>query len=172
MSMRKHLTIHLFSFLIVSLFFLATPEKGQAGLPFAVGCCISGDSCVGCESGCAISTAECVALGGAFSDTDAICVDKGAGADCVGPADNSGCCQISSDECLDEQIDYFTCTGEAGGIAWFQGTDCSEVPQCGESPQVSNIPALGEWGMIALAVVLVIAGVIYFAHRRRHSASA
>ena len=167
MSTKAKISLSLFSFLVSAFFILALAENGYSGIEFAVGCCTVGDSCVGCESGCAISSLECQAGGGTGIKTDLICVDKGAGADCVDPSDSSGCCEISAGECLDEQIDYFTCTGEAGGIAWFESNDCSEVPQCSESPSVSNIPTLGEWGMIALAAVLVLAGVIYFTRRRR-----
>jgi len=172
MMLRTQSTLCLFAFLTTSLFLLAIPQKGFSGLDVSAPvCCISGDSCVGCESGCSIPSAECAASGG-DGQKEAVCVDNGSSASCDDPGGTQGCCVIAEGECLDNPIDYFSCAFEAGGTSWFQGTDCSEIPQCSESPSVSNILTLGEWGMIALAVVLVIAGFIYFTLRRRHSASA
>lgn len=166
MSMRKQVSLRLFSVLFVGLFFLATPESGYSGVPGApmVGCCISDGSCVGCESGCAILEADCIADGGNIADLDVICVDQGAGATCQSPGGDQGCCVISQGDCLDEPIDISSCIREVFGIAWYDNPDCSQVPQCIPQP---NIPTLGEWGLYALAGLLVLTGVIYYARRRR-----
>lgn len=162
MSIRARVS---FSFLFTVFFIFASAENGYSGIEFAVGCCRLNDSCVGCESGCAISSPECQAGGGTSLQTNFICVDEGAGATCDSPGDNSGCCLVSQGDCLEEQIGYFTCIDDAGGTAWFQSTDCSEVPQCSQS-SAADIPTLGEWGMIALAGALGLAGLIFVRRRR------
>jgi len=170
---KNKLSLFVTTFLIVGFFVLALPEKGYSGINGIpqLGCCLipPGDICTGCGSqDCSILDSECTALS---SDNQLsggkVCVD---GTTCVDPFDDRGCCVISAGRCIENQTLTLGggCDAE-GGRAWFLRTDCSEVPECAF---VADVPTLSGWGLISLAVVLGIMGIVGFMVMRRRKVSA
>ena len=159
---KKQISLFLATFLIVGLFFLALPDEGSAGMNFLV-CCTTeqgGGNCLGCgESGipCAIELDSC---SGFF--TEGVCDQDGIGDPC-GPATGEGCCVLSAGNCR-AGLETISRCEDNDGIAWFQGADCSAVPQC-QIDIITAVPTLSEWGLIAMVAVLGIVG--YLVIRRR-----
>ena len=171
---KNRFSLFLATFLIIGFFFLALPEKGYSGTNGinSLGCCLHDPSglCVGCElADCAIAEDGCQATGDVYIGGH-ICMD-GTPVECVDPFDDEGCCVISAGDCNDNQTFSFPggCN-DVGGIAWFLRTDCSEVPLCARPP--TNVPTLSGWGLISLAVVLGILGIVGFMVIRRRKVTA
>jgi len=165
--LKNRFSLFVATFLIVGLFFVALPEKGYSGVdPLPLGCCqAGGDTCIVCELGdCAIREAECLAIGGLEIDPTQIC-DLNM-VSCTFPQNNAlGCCVITAGKCNEDQQlrGNGGCEGDSG-IAWFLDTECSEIPQCAPIP--TNVPTLNEWGLIAMASILGIAGFLVMRRRK------
>jgi len=160
MMFKNRLSLFVATFLIISFFFLALPEKGYSGINgnSQLGCCIERGVCIGCGSlDCTLDLNECLAMGGDNSALNQVCQTNGG---CAEPA-GLGCCVLSEGNCNENQ-EFVDCDGE--GIAWFFKTDCSEFPEC--APLVTNVPTLSEWGLIAMA------GIVGFMVIRRKKATA
>jgi len=154
----KTISTFVIALLVFGFFILALPEKGYSGLN-PLGCCAPSDTaCSGCgDLDCAISAVEC----GADSEfiLNAVCIE---GTDCmIFQKDVPGCCVLSTGNCLGVG-DFEECNGV--GVAWFQETDCSEVPQC--APIISPIPTISKWGLIAMAGILGIVGFMVIRRRK------
>ena len=161
----KTLSVFFAALFLVSLSFLASPERGSAGV--ALGCCIDESSCVACsgQEACAISIAIC---GDDSFTAGEVCIT--ASNTCETPGQNTGCCVISlGGECSDDK-QFTDCDSE--GLAWFPETSCSALgpqvcpPSLGSNPR-ANVPTLSQWALIAVAAVLGIVGLIVI--RRRNA---
>jgi hypothetical protein len=154
-------------FLVSVFFFVTLPEKSYSGFSTDLGCCLDiNQNCLGCGSlECAISGPECAAIGGDNHVRRSECLSDNQCRE-VNP-EALGCCVISQGTCIDEEA-FRQCSpgfidSDGEGIAWFQGVDCSEVPQC--DPITRDVPTLSKLGLVALAVVIGITG--YMIIRRR-----
>jgi hypothetical protein len=148
------------------------PEKGYSGLG-DLGCCIDdGLNCIGCglqEDGldCAITQDNCP-IGGTNFEVGQVCLTVPGGEDRCDPDTSSfGCCVLEGGSCEDGRV-FGLCNSNA---AWFQGVQCSEVPECPQFvPPINNItspiPTLSQWGLIAMAGVLGIVGFIVMRRRK------
>ena len=174
MLFKNQFSLFVATFLIIGFFFLALPEKGISGIG-PLGCCKipPGTICTGCGSqDCSILDSECIALGSANQISGgSVCVD---GTTCIIPEDTPGCCVLLDGNCdvrvLDDDLEpELGCSTE--GIAWFLETDCSEVSQCPQSV-VPAVPTLSGWGLMSLAVVLGILGLVGFMVLRRRKVTA
>ena len=172
---KNRFSLFVATFLIIGFFFLALPEEGYSGLPTSPGgppCCdvIEQGTCVGGDpnamTACgsqACSEGECSFL------KNEICVEGGQGSGrCEQP---TGCCQLFApdgpDECFGTN-DIPECEAKKGefipgGVCSTNGIECI-------GPQVSPIPTLSQWGLIAMAGILGIIGFIMVIRRRKVSA--
>ena len=166
---RNQVSLFVATFLIISFFFLALPEKGLGNGENPLGCCFIPDViCTGCGSqNCSILLSECTALS---SKNQLAAGEACVGTMCMDPVGDQGCCVISAGNCIENQTLALSggCDAE-GGRAWFLRTACSEVPQC---TLVTNVPTLSEWGLLSLVVALGIMGIIGFMVMRRRKVSA
>ena len=85
---------------------------------------------------------------------------------CVAPP--GGCCIFAKNDC--EFNSGLSCEME-GGKFTDPGVQCSEVPQCAPLPP-TNVPTLSGWGLLSLAVVLGILGIVGFMVIRRRKVTA
>jgi hypothetical protein len=168
MMIKNRISLFLVAFLIIGSFFLAIPEKGYSSVLY--GCCILDTECLGCESGCATSESFCTESGS--TAVEGICFNDGGGAICDNSSDlesEFGCCTTGPLNCEDD-IGWRNCVGDSEpnfeGIIWTPGVSCSEVPLC----TATNVPALSEWGLIAMAGILGIIGFIMVIRRKKASA--
>ena len=162
---KNQISIFIATFLIIGFFFLALPEKGFAGMDFMLGCCRTVDQpandpggvCVGCQdAGCFTSESFCESEGGFFIEGPICFEEGGEGARCGDSLITDGCCVTEQGVCFDDETAQ-ECSGNiAGGEIWVSQTSCSEVPQCND---VSNVPTLSEWGLIAMAAILGFIGL-------------
>lgn len=149
-------SIFLFSVMLFSL-----PEEGHSGMAFSLGCCtsVSPTECLGCpdtESNCAIPQGQCLNMEGEqFFAGGQVCIDSPVGGICEAP-DDTGCCVLSAGTCTDDTV-----VSECGGELWIESASCEAVVLCGPR----SIPTLSWWGLIAMAGIIGIAGLI--AVRRR-----
>jgi exosortase sorting signal-containing protein len=152
-------------FLVFSFLLFALPEIGISSVP--QGCCINEatDSCVGCVDGCATQEDFCIEQGGTVAG-EGICFDSPVGAICGETASEVGCCVVSPGECVDN-TDSRGCFDTELGITWNPGNICSQVAEC---TVTRNIPTLSEWGLIAMAGILGIAGLIIAIRKRNLTA--
>ena len=155
--------------LVFSFLFLSLPHKGNSQ---ELGCCFEPDanSCSGCEGlACAISLENCQRnFPNSLFSEDSYCIEGG----CSNNT-SAGCCVIQGGDCK-EVASLNTCELGEGGIAYFVGVGCNQVPSCSNSSppggsEVSNVPTLSEWGLIAMAGIL---GIIGFLVVRRRQARA
>lgn len=150
-------------FLVVGFIFIFSPEVGNSSQLH--GCCMVESECVGCDEGiCGTSALYCEEAGSTVGD--GACVNSPAGDFCDFTTiwdDFDGCCLIETNNCL-EEISYRDCIDfqdpAIEGQIWFPEQSCNRVPQC----TVRNVPALGEWGLIAIAGIL---GILAFIGIRR-----
>ena len=162
---KNRISLFLATFLIISFFFLALPEKGFSGVN-PLGCCLGVIGCIGCGSleNCAIRESDCPE-GADFTSSDIgeACLTNGVDAcKTLSDVELFGCCVNSAGNCNGE-VEINDCSGEV----WFFEANCSEVPEC--APIISPIPTLSEWGLISVAVIL---GIVGFMVIRRRKASA
>jgi len=152
------------SLLIGFFLFIALPDKGYSSVLH--GCCIVGNECLGCESGCATSEGLCEDAGS--ESHEGICFNDGGGAVCddsSGLESEVGCCTIGPRNCEDD-LGWRDCVGdspEVDGEIWTPEVSCSEVPICTET----NIPAVSEWGLIAIAGILGFIGIFMIIRKRK-----
>ena len=130
MMIKNRISIFLVTFLIIGFFFIALPEKGNAGL--SLGCCLSPpngtSSCIGCGGlDCAIRFDLCEVPPNNFQPGDT-CINTNNGAECGGVFGATGCCINLGGNCLEERLEIGECASGDEALAWFLGTDCSEVP--------------------------------------------
>jgi hypothetical protein len=161
-------SIFVFSFLIISFLFLALPQNVNSSVLH--GCCIVDNECLGCESGCATSEGLCEDAGS--ESHEGICFNDGGGAACddsSGLESEVGCCVTGPRNCEDN-VGWRNCVGDATpnfeGIIWTPEVSCSEVPICTET----NIPAVSEWGLIAIAGILGFIGLFMIVRRKKAAA--
>lgn len=166
MKISKAITLSVGLFLFFALLVLAVPKPAYSGVPFSLGCCVSDGpeaECLGCgELGnCAITQQTClVDLEGGFFQGGSACIQEGdepPGCFITGPS--QGCCVDISGSCEDG-VEVSSC----GGDQWFIGNRCSDIPQC--RPPTPEIPALSQWGIIALAAILGVVGFIVIRRKR------
>ena len=167
MILKNRFSLFLATFIIIGFFFLALPEKGFSGIgPTSLGCCLDVEFfCVGCEGACAITDEQCSAEGGSFNakpNVSTFC--HASGRRCTAVQTGGGCCVLSEGNCTETQLELTECEIQQG-IEWVFDTECSEVPQC-RSDIVSPIPALSQWGLIAIAGVLGIIGFMFIRRRK------
>ena len=169
MILKNRFSLFIATFLIIGFFFIAMPEEGYSGIdPTSFGCCgTPGDSCIVCELGdCAIRGDECNNIGGAFMLQGSVCDSNIVS--CTDNFEGPGCCVLSAGNCNNNQS--IGACDEGEGLAWFLGIDCAEIPQCAPPPK--NVPTLSGWGLISLAIVLGILGILGFIVMRRRKATA
>ena len=166
--MRTKLTV-IAVFLVFSFIFISSSDYANAQGDF--GCCRSVDApnvpageCVGCEGeNCSVSGAYCTSVGGFI--TGGTCISQPEGAICEQLNFSAGCCAIAPGQCL-EDTEFDDCIFVEEGILLAQGESCSVIELC--EPLERNVPSLSQWGLIALAGVLGILGLIVI--RRRATA--
>ena len=164
--MKNRISLFIATFLIIGFFFLALPIESHSGLGTMPGCCINtnSNSCVGCESGCSTTPEFCADNGGTDFLDGEFCVTGGPGALCsVFPPSVTGCCIRTSGVCDDDAT--FNDCFDNGGDAWDVNQVCSELPEC--SIQVSDVPSINQWGLIAMAGILGILGFIFVIRRSK-----
>jgi len=160
--MIKNTTLTLFAFLVFSFLLFALPQISVASVP--QGCCINDatNSCFGCiGGGCATQEEFCGDNGGTVAG-EGICFEGGAGAFCGNTISELGCCVIEPGDCV-QDVDSRDCFDNEHGIFWHPANGCSQVQQC--LPQ-RDVPTLSEWGLIAMAGILGIAGLIVIRRRK------
>lgn len=149
--------------LTFGMMFYISIEKANAGFGIPPVCCINPDTntCVGCESGCSTLPDYCNENGGMSADEFAICVDGGLGsATCAASSpDATGCC-VLEDGCRDN-LDEEDCLSNSSGQVWLIEQSCAAQPACER-----NVPALSQWGLIAMAGLLGIIGFIVIRRRQ------
>jgi len=157
---RNKFSLFVATFLVIGFFFLALPEKGYSQRN-DLGCCETSETtCTGCGSlNCAIRINDCD--GGFGFASGQVCMGGGL---CIEDASGLGCCVISEGNCIDGP-GFEECDLDFESLAWFQGAQCSEVPEC-EVNVVSAVPTLSEWGLIAMVAVLGIVGFLVIRRRK------
>jgi len=155
--LKLRLSILTSAFLIAGLFFLTTTHSGNTQENLSLGCCktvVGAPACEGCGDGglkCAIDGPLCPETSN-FTLGQVCAASPIAGdAECY-DAQTSGCCVNSEDKCADD-VNFDTCTGRH----WFEGADCTEVPQCAASSKDSL--SLLQFLLIALAIVIVFSAI-------------
>lgn len=120
------------------------------------GCCVLG------ENSCQIRTPEaCGLLGGDYQGDNVSCA--------VIPECNvvpEGCCVIGTNDCLVTNED--SCDAQ-GGEYQGDGVACSSVEQC--NIVISNVPTIGQWGLIVMAGLLGIFSFIIIIRRKKYGLS-
>ena len=161
MKIKTNLYIFIVSFLIAGFLFQTINTELAGAIAVVPGCCTTeegGGECVACPEGdtCFASSTFCVGEDLFFSSVGA-CVDDGEGAMCVETEPVDGCCVIEPGNCVNE-IDIESCfIGQSEFPDIFvSGQSCGNVPQC---IPTRNVPTLSNWGLIALAAVLVLVGI-------------
>lgn len=161
-------TILFLSILVIPFLMVIFPTLGVSQ-PATLGCCYDSDAneCVGCVGDCSLSEELC--------GSNSWYVNGDEGYKCVlvppdqiqscEPAFGPGCCVYSERDCSDD-VDFSACNG--AGEAWFEQESCSNVPQCLQ-PVQAPIPALTEWGFVALGGILVLAGIYAIRRRKAHT---
>ncbi len=98
-------------------------------------------------------------------DTDNACLDAQCGdavceldEDCVNCPLDCGDCPVCGNEICQEGEDCETCPEDCL---------CEEGEVCVDGECVNIIPTVSEWGLIIMALLLLTAGTIVFARRRR-----
>lgn len=169
MNTNQVITLSAGLFLCIALIVLAVPKPAYSGIPFSLGCCISENGtseCLGCgEQGenCAIPQLTCLEeLGGTFFEGESFCSVGLPGANCFNSGETPGCCINGPGSCEDGVV-----VSSCGGDQWFISEDCSDIPQC--EVTTADVPALSQWGIIAIAAIL---GVVGFIVIRRRTATA
>lgn len=122
------------------------PESGECGA-----CCTAADACMN-----RVLPATCVASGG---------ISSGAGSVCLGDADGDGIDDLC-DNCpgVDDAVfGVFVCVGN--------GKLCDSDANCGPggvcAPACRGaIPAVSQWGLVTLALALLVGGKLYFGRRQ------
>lgn len=165
--MRIKLSIYVFiTLLTVGTIFVFTTQDTEAGW-FAIPpvCCVTPETntCVGCDSGCATLPTYCARNGGEERGEFQICVDEGPGnAECVKTqVELTGCCVSAPGQCA-EDLDKEQCLSDTDGKIWIVNQGCDAQPLC----QTKNVPALSQWTLIGVALVLGIVGFIIVRRRQ------
>lgn len=149
-------------FLVCLIYPLVSANLALAGaIPVPLpGCCTTesdGGQCVACPEGetCLTSEDFCEAQDGFFSNGG--CFEDSGEVTCGDFEAADGCCVVEPGSCIDD-IDFDTCFFEVSSSTelWVSNTSCSEVPQC---TPTRNIPTMSNWGLIALAAVIVLVGI-------------
>jgi len=86
----------------------------------------------------------------------------------------TGCCAIVSPISCNEGITETVCEGTSGFVTgdWQQGTQtCNSLFQCTPEPIITNVPTIGQWGMIAMAGLLGIFSLFIIMRRHRYNVS-
>ncbi len=141
------------------------PESVFSQENISLGCCktvVGTPACEGCGDGglkCAIDGQLCPETSN-FSLGEVCAESPIAGeAECYAPETPTGCCVESTDKCSDNTtID--SCTGQH----WFEGSACSEVPQCSKASSPSRII---DWIILGAAFAVVAILLMKF-RRKRH----
>ena len=155
---RNQISLFIVSFLVVGFFYLSLPQKGLA----QGGCCRTPDNafCLGCDKDCAATENYCEEHGGLFIGATEACVSEFG--DCGSlPEATTGCCLKTQSACA-ENLTFDQCFSENNGQFWNANEACSEVPECQEARPV---PTMNQWGMIVLAIVLGIGGILFYRSR-------
>ena len=158
--MKIKTTLVLTTFLLVGLVFQLLNTNVAFGVGPVLGCCTTdgiGSQCVGCPEGepCTSTSDYCDSQDGLF--LKGACRDMGEGAQCVAVAEQEGCCVLENGACenLGASDGCFIREGSPGEI-FVGGVSCSLVPQC---TPTRNIPTMSNWGLVALAAVIILVGV-------------
>ncbi len=153
--MKLRLSILTSALLVAGLFFLTTAHLGYAQENLSLGCCISPENdgtCEGCGGlKCSIDGSLCPETSN-FTLGEVCAKSPIAGeAECY-PVQTSGCCVDSQNKCSDN-VNFDTC----GGQHWFEGSACSDVPECVASSKDSL--SLLQILLIALVAVIVFSAI-------------
>ena len=153
------------SLLLLGLLSLAFPHDSYGGIAMSpLGCCVDNDGvCLGCgeSESCAITEDQCnILVDGNFTEGEACFEEQADG--CGGPDALPGCCVIARGQCIGG-INLPECNN-ADGIEWITETSCDELLQCQQATR--NVPSLSQWGLIAVAAVIGIAGLFGILRRR------
>ena len=171
MARNKLTSIWIITFAVFVLALFALPEQGIAGIGMDVGCCRSVDQapgepggvCVGCEdTGCITLESYCIGEGG-FTNAGICNPENPAGALCGAGSVTGGCCVTAEQGCL-EDIQAEPCFDGEGGIIFASQTSCIELTECRFE---RNVPALGQWGFIALAAAIGVFAVTMLVRSRK-----
>lgn len=171
MATNKLTSTLLISIVVLTLAFFALPDQGVAGIGMDVGCCRTVDQdpfepggvCVGCmQTGCITLESYCESEGG-FIGPGTCNPGNPAGATCGFGPQTGGCCVTAEQGCIDD-IAAEPCFDGEGGIIYAGLTSCTELTECKVE---RDVPALGQWGFIALAAVLGLFAVIMIARSRK-----
>ncbi len=79
-----------------------------------------------------------------------------------------GCCVLGQEDCV--VTTESSCNTQNGDYQG-DGVACSSVDECQAPPFVSNVPTIGQWGMIAMAGLLGIFSLIIIMRRQRYNVS-
>jgi|GEM_PF-6747566 len=130
----------------------------QSGVPQGTGtlCGVCGSCCLE-NKACLDDTVDgrCAAVGGSF---------EGGGSICAGDADGDGIDDLC-DNCpgVDDAIfGTFVCDS---GLVCETDADCPPGETC-KKACVDEIPAVSEWGLVVLTLLLITVGKIYFGRRQ------
>jgi hypothetical protein len=165
------LPIYLFDMLTTSLKSAFTNFSFISTAHANIVCCTCSDRCFD-----GFSTEDCL-MEGCFPSAG-VCVGD-IGGECVN-GDDEGCCflevngeaavstqGVEAEKCI-ETTETFC--GDVGGIYQGNGTDCAlDFPEeCDFPPLPTNVPTIGQWGMIAMAVLLGLFALFIIIRRLRH----
>ncbi|MCH7950935.1 MAG: IPTL-CTERM sorting domain-containing protein [Candidatus Dadabacteria bacterium] len=135
-----------------------SPESTSCGA--IVGCCSGIEAATTCENN--FTASQCTSANGAFSE--------GLQCNIVDTCGQVGCCQeegpmcslTNMEDCSGTWVPDDTCTTEGPDT----GICNSLIP-----PIISNVPTIGQWGMIAMAGLLGIFSLFIIMRRHRYNVS-
>jgi len=127
----------------------------------------TGACCVTATGQCvnAVSQADCLAMPGRYAGDNTICATAVFVPPCEPPVSGGACCVTATGQCVNV-VTQTVCLGMPGRYAG-DNTDCATAvfdPPC--TPPSEVIPTTSTWGLVALALLLLALGKVYFGRRR------
>jgi len=155
-------------FILVVGLLLLIPDNGYCQGNESLGCCktVEGTpACVGCGEG----GLKCAIDGDLCAETDSftlgeVCIDSELAdeAECRVAESATGCCVQSQNQCSDG-IAFESC----GGQYWYDGAECSQIPECAPPAKSSD---LIDWGILVAAIVIVMYLLVKFRRKKKPAA--
>ncbi len=141
---------------------ICVPNQDCPGF-VATGCCVfEENSCTDDQT-----SAQCPVPPNELWVQDTQCSDV---PECNVPPPNQGCCVIGENNCVDDQTSA-QCPVPPN-VEWAEGVECAFVPECNvpPPPPPTDVPTLGQWGMIVIAAFLGIYSFMVLRKRSKFNA--